>query len=169
MKVNFSHTQVFAHDFSKRYFSYIQNSFKHILLLTNSILYSIPSLDQNYFEKFQDLQKYFQIIHFWPAAVDRAVDRLCFRSERSTDRSTGLLTVWVRACVHVSRSTGRSTGPHFDRPTFGRLKFLYSLFVLVNRAVDRGLATAKFFENPVDRPVDRELDFSLTATLFNTF
>ena len=97
---------------------------------------------------------------FWPVAVDRTVDRLCFRSERSTGRSIALLTVWVRACVHVSRSTGWSTGPHIGRPTFGRLKAPMFLFVSVDRAVDRGLATAKFFENPVDRPVDRVLDFS---------
>ena len=147
----------------------MQNSFKHILLLTNSILYIILSHDQKYFRNYQYLQNIFQNSCFWPVAVDRAVDRLCFRSERSTDRSTGLLTVWVRACVHVSRSTGRSTGPHFGRPTFGRLKVLYSLFVSVDRAVDRGLATAKFFENPVDRPVDRGLISALTASCFNSF
>ena len=117
-------------------------------------------------KNFKDLQNHFlERVCFWPSTVDRTVDRPCFRS----GRSTGLLTVWVRACVHVSRSTGRSTGPHFDRPTFGRLKVPMFLFVTVDRAVDRGLAMAKIFENPVDRSVDRELDFSLTATLLNTF
>ena len=157
---NSPHTRFCAHDFSKRNFSYIQNSFKHILLLTNSILYSIPSLDQNYFEKFQDLQKYFQIICFWPDAVNRTVDRLCFRSERSTGRSTALLTVWVCACVHVTWSTGRSTGTHIGRLSFGRLKAPMSLFGTVDRAVDHGLATVIIFWKSIDRPVDRELDFS---------
>ena len=49
------------------------------------------------------------------------------------------------------------------RPTFGRLKAPMFLFVTVDRAVDRGLATVIIFEKPVDRPVDRELDFSLNG------
>ena len=88
----------------------------------------------------------FPKLNFWPVAVDRAVDRLCFRSDRSTDRSTGLLTV---GCVHVCTFSGRPGGrpdPIFSRPTFGRLKVSDSLFVAVDRAVDRGPATALFLK-----------------------
>ena len=170
MKLKIPYTQVFVHFISlKEIYPIYKIFFKHILLLTNSILYSIPSLDQKYFENYQDLQNIFQKNYFCPIAVDRVVDRFCFRSERSTYRSTALLTVWVRACVHVSRSTGRSTGPHIGRPTFSRLKAPMFLFVTVDRAVDGGLATVKIFENPVDRRSTVSLISALTASLLNTF
>ena len=146
------YTSFCAHDLSKNFsYTYIQNIFKYILLLTNFNLLIIPSLNQKYFENYQDLFKIFSKNQLLACCVDRAVDRLCFRSDRSTDRSTRNLTVWVCACVHISRSTGRSIGPHFSRSTFGRLKVINSLFVSVDRAVDREPETAKFYENPVDR------------------
>ena len=61
--------------------------------------------------------KPFPKISFWPAAVDRAVDRLCFRSDRSTDRSTGLLTVGcVHVCTFPGRPGGRPDPTTVDRP-----------------------------------------------------
>ena len=129
----------------------------------------IPSLDQNYFENYQDLFKIFSTNQFL-ACCGRPGGRPALFQVRSVDRPVDRDSDrWVRACVHVSRSTGRSTGPHFGRPTFGRLKDINSLFVSVDRAVDRELVTAKFFENPVNRPVDRGWISALTDTLFNMF
>ena len=140
---NSPHTRFCAHDFSKRNFSYMQNIF-YYLQTPFCILYQV--LIKTILKTIKIFKTFFQNSCFWPSAVNRAVDRLCFRSERSTDWSTGLLTIWVRACVHVSRSTGRSTGPHFGRPTFGRLKVINSLFVSIDRAVNRGPQRLYFFK-----------------------
>ena len=153
-----SHTQNFVHMIFIKEISPIYKIVLNIFYYLQTlfcIVYQV--LIKSILKNYQDLQNIFKKCCFWPIAVDRAVDRLCFRSERSTR----LLTVWVRACVRVSRSTGRLTGPHFGRPTFGRLKAPMFLFV----TVDRGLATVKFFENRSTV----SLISAQTASFLNTF
>ena len=96
-------------------------------------------------------QKSFSNFKFWPETVDRPVDWLYVRSDRSTDRSTGNLTV---GCMHVCTFPGRRGGrpePNLGR-SHGRLTESQSLSICFGRP---RAAMALLFWNTVDQPVDR--------------
>ena len=130
-------------------------------MITNSILCFIYiSLIKNILLDIKILLKICFIFRFWPEPVDRPVDRHYVRSYRSTDPVdwiSGSFGAYQCACFPVDRPIDRR--PSVDRAT-GRLKWCYSLFVSVDRVVDREPATALLFES---RSTGRSTEVAVSA------